>query len=93
MDKHIEMSYCNFEAFMELANSYLGINSHPLFDTIKGLMEEVKMTSVDVAETLMPKSVKDDVGSCLEGLIQALEMARGVTAKVDNSSGGGDRGE
>ncbi|CAD5174457.1 unnamed protein product [Musa acuminata subsp. malaccensis] len=81
MDKHIEMSYCHFEAFMVLANNYLGIDSHPLFDTIKELMEEVKMTPADVAENLMPKSVKDDAGSCLEGLIQALEMARGAAAK------------
>ncbi|URD98634.1 ATPase family associated with various cellular activities (AAA) [Musa troglodytarum] len=86
MDKHIEMSYCCFEAFKVLANNYLGIDSHPLFDTIKTLMEEVKMTPADVAENLMPKSVKDDAGSCLEGLIQALEMARGAAAKVDDGS-------
>ncbi|CAL9086181.1 unnamed protein product [Musa textilis] len=87
MDKRIEMSYCCFEAFKVLANNYLGIDSHPLFDTIKGLMEEVKMTPADVAENLMIKSVKDDAGSRLEGLIQALEMARGAAAKVDEGSG------
>ncbi|RWV83909.1 hypothetical protein GW17_00054422, partial [Ensete ventricosum] len=87
MDKHVELSYCNFEAFMVLANSYLGIDPHPLFDTIKGLMEEVKMTPADVAETLMHKSAKDDAVSRLEDLIQALEMARGAAAKVDEGSG------
>ncbi|CAL9153552.1 unnamed protein product, partial [Musa hybrid cultivar] len=87
MDKHIELSYCHFEAFMVLAKNYLDIDSHPLFDTIKGLMEEVQMTPADVAENLMTKSVKDDAVSRLEGLIQALEKARGAAAKADEGSG------
>jgi chaperone BCS1 len=34
MDKHIELSYCRFEAFKGLAKSYLKTESHPLFGRI-----------------------------------------------------------
>ncbi|KAK0584715.1 hypothetical protein LWI29_017549 [Acer saccharum] len=34
MDKHIEMSYCCFEAFKLLANNYLNIDSHELYAKI-----------------------------------------------------------
>ncbi|KAG1347543.1 AAA-ATPase ASD, mitochondrial [Cocos nucifera] len=76
MDKHIEMSYCCFDAFKVLAKNYLDVDSHPLFGTIQDLMEEVKITPADVAENLMQKSVDEDAGSCLEKLIQAMNKAR-----------------
>ncbi|XP_008808726.1 AAA-ATPase At3g28580-like [Phoenix dactylifera] len=76
MDKHIEMSYCGFEAFKVLARNYLDVDSHPLFDTIRDLMEEVKITPADVAEKLMRKSGDEDAGSCLENLIQAMNKVR-----------------
>ena len=82
MDKHIEMSYCSFEAFKVLANNYLGIESHCLFDSIQGLMEEVKITPADVAENLMPKSANEDVETCLASLIQALTAAKEEGLKV-----------
>uniref|UniRef100_A0A803LSW6 AAA+ ATPase domain-containing protein n=1 Tax=Chenopodium quinoa TaxID=63459 RepID=A0A803LSW6_CHEQI len=61
MDVHIELSYCCFESFKMLANNYLDVKSHRLFDTIKGLLEETKMNPADVAESLMPKSLELDV--------------------------------
>ncbi|ONK79896.1 uncharacterized protein A4U43_C01F11510 [Asparagus officinalis] len=76
MDKHIEMSYCSFEAFQVLVKNYLGIDSHEMFDRIRGLMEEVKITPADVAENLMPKSVSDGAETCLNRLIQALSEAK-----------------
>ncbi|XP_073108212.1 AAA-ATPase At3g28580-like [Elaeis guineensis] len=76
MDKHIEMSYCCFEAFQVLAKNYLDVDSHPLFGAIRDLMEEVKITPADVAENLMPKSVDEDAGSCLENLILAMNKAK-----------------
>ncbi|XP_029123527.2 AAA-ATPase ASD, mitochondrial [Elaeis guineensis] len=76
MDKHIEMSYCCFEAFKVLARNYLDVESHPLFDTIRDLMEEVKITPADVAENLMRKSVDDNAASCLENLILAMNKAK-----------------
>ncbi|KAK7381324.1 hypothetical protein VNO78_33938 [Psophocarpus tetragonolobus] len=73
MDKHIELSYCCYEAFKVLAKNYLDIESHHLFPKIEKLLEETKMTPADVAENLMPKSVDEEVETCLHSLIQALE--------------------
>ncbi|KAF8010655.1 hypothetical protein BT93_J1339 [Corymbia citriodora subsp. variegata] len=76
MDKHIEMSYCCFESFKVLARNYLGVESHPLFVTVRRLLEETKMTPADVAENLMPKAEDEDKEACLEGLIEALEKVK-----------------
>ncbi|KAJ8772161.1 hypothetical protein K2173_027338 [Erythroxylum novogranatense] len=76
MDKHIELSYCSFEAFKVLAKNYLGLEEHAMFDTIRGLIREVKITPADVAENLMPKSPLDDAEKCLSTLIQALELTK-----------------
>ncbi|RDX68042.1 AAA-ATPase ASD, mitochondrial, partial [Mucuna pruriens] len=76
MDKHIEMSYCCYEAFKVLANNYLDVESHSLFPTIEKLLGETNMTPADVAETLMPKSVDEDVEACLQKLIKTLEKAK-----------------
>ncbi|KAI5392963.1 hypothetical protein KIW84_060205, partial [Lathyrus oleraceus] len=76
MDKHIELSYCGFEAFKILAKNYLNIESHYLFDTICELLEEVEITPADVAEHLMPKSSSGDVQVYLKSLIHALQLAK-----------------
>ncbi|KAH7532585.1 hypothetical protein FEM48_Zijuj04G0037000 [Ziziphus jujuba var. spinosa] len=76
MDKHIELSYCCFEAFKVLAYNYLDIESHHLFARIKCLLEEIDMTPADVAENLMPNSVTEDAETCLKNLIEALEVAK-----------------
>ncbi|KAL3507845.1 hypothetical protein ACH5RR_033227 [Cinchona calisaya] len=80
MDKHIELSYCGFEAFKVLAKNYLNLESHNLFEKIRTLLEETRMTPADVAENLMPKSPglenAGEVG--LENLILAMEKAKEV---------------
>lgn len=76
MDKHIELSYCSFNGFKVLANNYLRVEKHLLFETIERLIGEVKITPADVAESLMPKSPMDDADKCLLNLIQALEEAK-----------------
>ncbi|CAL4904349.1 unnamed protein product [Urochloa decumbens] len=53
MDRHIEMSYCRFEAFKMLAKSYLGITEHSLFGEIGQLLDEIDTTPADVADNLM----------------------------------------
>lgn len=85
MDKHIELSYCSFDAFKVLANNYLNIETHEMFDIIRSLVKEVKMTPADVAKNLMPKSQLDDPVSCLSNLIRALEEAKqaAATKKTD----------
>ncbi|XVE68046.1 hypothetical protein DITRI_Ditri09bG0037300 [Diplodiscus trichospermus] len=77
MDRHIEMSYCRFEAFKVLAKNYLDIDSHPLFGEIGRLLEETDMTPADVAEILMLKSDDDeDDETCLKNLIEALRAVK-----------------
>lgn len=74
MDVHIEMSYCSYEAFKMLANNYLEIDDHQLFERfgkIQQLLEMAKISPADVAEHLMRK--ENDAGSCLEDLVVALE--------------------
>ncbi|RVW46647.1 AAA-ATPase ASD, mitochondrial [Vitis vinifera] len=51
MDKHIELSYCCFEAFKVLAKNYLDLDSHHLFASIRRLLEETNMTPADALET------------------------------------------
>lgn len=81
MDKHIELSYCSFEGFKVLAKNYLKLGAHPIFETIQVLMKETKITPVDVAENLMPKSPSDNAEKCLTNLIQALKEAKEEEAK------------
>ncbi|XP_050225453.1 AAA-ATPase ASD, mitochondrial-like [Mercurialis annua] len=76
MDKHVELSYCSFEAFKELAKNYLQIESHNLFDKIREALREAKMTPADVAEHLMPKTLPGNAEVCLESLIAGLEKAK-----------------
>jgi chaperone BCS1 len=80
MDKHVEMSYCCFEAFKFLARNYLAVDAHPLFDDVRALLQEVNITPADVAELLTPKCAADSaVDSCLAGLVKALQTAKKAT--------------
>jgi chaperone BCS1 len=80
MDKHIELTYCDFEGFKVLAKNYLNLDSHHLFDTIRCLLEEINMTHAEVAEKLMPKTVTEDgETTCLKSLIQVLKTAKEET--------------
>ncbi|KAK4281041.1 hypothetical protein QN277_012581 [Acacia crassicarpa] len=81
MDKHIELSYCSFEAFKVLAKNYLRIESHHLFPRIGELLRDVKITPADVAEHLMPKSASGDYEVQLKDLIEALETKREEEAR------------
>ena len=76
MDKHIELSYCSFESFKVLAMNYLQLDAHHLFDKIERRLGEIRMTPADVAEYLMPKTLKADAETSLKSLIQALEMTQ-----------------
>lgn len=76
MDKHVELSYCSFEGFKVLAKNYLKTEANPMFNTIKRLIREVKITPADVAENLMPKCPLDDAEKCLSNLIEALEAKK-----------------
>ncbi|XP_013593649.1 PREDICTED: probable mitochondrial chaperone BCS1-B [Brassica oleracea var. oleracea] len=75
MDKHIEMSYCGFEAFKVLAKNYLDVEESELFDEVKRLLEVegIKMTPADVGENLLPKSEGEEGETCLKRLVEALK--------------------
>ncbi|XP_042028739.1 AAA-ATPase At3g28580-like [Salvia splendens] len=76
MDKHIEMSYCCFEAFKALAKNYLGLDSHDKFDGVRRLLSEIEITTADVAESLVPKSPEMGADECLENLMEALRKKK-----------------
>lgn len=78
MDKHIELSYCCFEAFKVLAKNYLDVEESDLFEEVKRLLEdqEIKMTPADIAENLLPKSEYEGSETCLKRLIQVLKQAK-----------------
>ena len=78
MDKHIELTYCCFEAFKVLAKNYLDVEESELFEEIKRLLEdkEIKMTPADIAENLLPKSENEGSETCLKRLIQVLKEAK-----------------
>jgi AAA+ superfamily predicted ATPase len=82
MDKHIEMSYCHYDAFKVLASNYLYITEHQLFKMfgeIQELLEQVNMSPADVAGYLM-RTEKRDASVCVEGLVVAL---KNLKAKED----------
>ncbi|EOY11298.1 P-loop containing nucleoside triphosphate hydrolases superfamily protein [Theobroma cacao] len=76
MDMHIELSYCTLGGFKVLAKNYLNLDSHPLFEKIGNLLEEVNMTPAEVSEHLICGRVGRDPKACLESLIEALETAK-----------------
>ena len=59
-----------------LISNYLGVESRDLFGSIQNFLEETNLTPADVAESLMPKTIKVDAETCLETLIQALRTAK-----------------
>ncbi|XP_076917420.1 AAA-ATPase At3g50940-like [Bidens hawaiensis] len=71
IDMHIQMSYCTFNAFKQLAFNYLDVEEHKLFGQIEELLQAVNVTPADVAGELM-KCRKDPTMS-LEKLIVYLE--------------------
>ncbi|KAL7232434.1 hypothetical protein ACSBR2_010456 [Camellia fascicularis] len=74
MDKHIEMSFCRFEAFKVLAKNYLGIENHELFPQIERLLKQTDITPADVAENLITKNADEgSARACLQTLIDVLE--------------------
>ncbi|KAI9178531.1 hypothetical protein LWI28_027580 [Acer negundo] len=86
MDKHIEMSYCCFEAFKVLAKNYLDIDSHELFAEIDSLLAETNMTPADVAENIIPKSREEEdniADSGLKNLIKALNEVKPVKGEEE----------
>ncbi|KAL6846985.1 hypothetical protein ACP4OV_022838 [Aristida adscensionis] len=76
MDRHIEMSYCRFEAFQMLAKSHLDITEHRLFGEIGQLLDDIETTPADVADNLMPRGKRNG------GIDRLLDDMNGAPADV-----------
>ncbi|KAJ3679944.1 hypothetical protein LUZ60_016222 [Juncus effusus] len=85
MDKLIEMSYCGFNAFKVLAKNYLNITDHHSFGEIRKLLQEMRITTADMAENLMAKSSEVDVEACLHELIKTLNVIKEKERKVKDN--------
>ena len=70
MDMHINLSYCTFSTFKQLAANYLDIWNHDLFPRIEKLISEVQVSPAEVAGELM--KIRNPKTS-LEGLSRFLE--------------------
>lgn len=81
MDLHVHMSYCTPCGFKLLAENYLGIKNHELFEKIEKLVEGMEVTPAEVAEQLL-KSDEPDVS--LSGLIEffGVKMKENIEAKA-----------
>ncbi|CAO2816236.1 unnamed protein product [Amaranthus hypochondriacus] len=77
MDVHIELSYCRKDAFRILAKNYLRVESHPMFESIERMLEDVNVTPAHVAENLMPRSVRStNAEDCLRNFFMFLEKMK-----------------
>ncbi|CAN1729151.1 AAA-ATPase At5g40000, partial [Linum perenne] len=92
MDKHIELSYCSFEAFRVLARNYLKVEDRPMFTEVEKLINEIEITPADVAENLMLKSPSDDAGKCLSKLIAAMEEVKAIKAQGNEEEDRSEKG-
>lgn len=70
---HIHMSYCTPCGFKLLAENYLGITEHQLFEESENLIGSTAVTPAEVAEQLMKD---DEVEASLKGLIDFLHMKK-----------------
>lgn len=81
MDLHLHMSYCDFSGFKILAQNYLLIHEHSLFEEIKELLKEVQATPAEVAGELMKS---DNVTSSLQSLNRFLHGKQGTNRSPDS---------
>lgn len=73
MDMHIHMSYCTPCAFKTLAANYLKIRSHPRFNEINNLLEEILVTPAEVGEQLLRN---EDADGALADLTDFLHQKK-----------------
>ncbi|KAI3878284.1 hypothetical protein MKX03_017967 [Papaver bracteatum] len=71
MDKHIHLSYCNFNAFKILVKNYLLIEEHEVMKEVEELLGMVKITPADVAELLI--GCDEDPGLGLRNVVEELK--------------------
>lgn len=65
MDLHIHMSYCTTSGFRILANNYLGLKHHTLFQDIEDSIKTANVTPAEVAEQLLKQNDPESSLQCL----------------------------
>lgn len=71
MDMQIELSYCTFPAFRVLAQNYLSLEEHPLFENLEAAFIGKTLTPAHIAELLIKD--KSDPDIALKSVLSALE--------------------
>lgn len=79
MDRHINMSWCEFPAFRTLAKNNLDLEWHDLFPEIEEAFVDKAISPADVSEILLKKKRKPT--AALEALLEALSKAPSVSEK------------
>ncbi|KAI3956462.1 hypothetical protein MKX01_016875 [Papaver californicum] len=78
MDKHINLSFCDYYSFRILARNYLLVEEHETMKQVEELLSVVKMTPADVAEILMSCDENIDMG--MRNVVQEMKK-RLITTK------------
>ncbi|MCL7026465.1 hypothetical protein MKW94_029370 [Papaver nudicaule] len=71
MDKHINLSFCDYFSFRTLARNYLFVEEHDTMKQVEELLSVVKMTPADVAEIFM--SCDEDVDMGMGNVVQEMK--------------------
>jgi len=79
MDRHINMSWCQFPAFRTLAKNNLDLEWHDLFPEIEEAFVDKAIAPADVSEILLKKKRKPT--AALVALLEALSKAPSVSEK------------
>ncbi|KAI3957282.1 hypothetical protein MKW92_002128 [Papaver armeniacum] len=77
MDKHINLTFCDYKSFKILAKNYLLVDEHKIMKQVEELLVTVKMTPADVAEIFM--SCDEDVDMGMRNVVE--EMKKRLKAK------------
>ncbi|CAI0392420.1 unnamed protein product [Linum tenue] len=79
MDVHIYMGHCTVAGFKFLAEKYLGIQDHALFQKIEYLIQRIPATPAEVAQQLMkaddPEVALDELAEFM--IAKAIEIKKG----------------
>jgi chaperone BCS1 len=79
MDRHINMSWCEFPAFRTLAKNNLDLEWHDLFPEIEEAFVDKAIAPADVSEILLKNKRKPT--AALQSLLEALRKAPSISEK------------
>ncbi|KAI3940671.1 hypothetical protein MKW98_029990 [Papaver atlanticum] len=74
MDKHINLTFCDYKSYKILAKNYLLVDEHKIMKQVEELLGIVKMTPADVAEIFM--SCDEDVDMGMRNVIHEDKLEK-----------------